>query len=52
MQIKHKIYSIFILVINLFLYNCSGLSSNTVKPGKSNQSQIENNKVRISVEQQ
>ena len=52
MQNKHKIYIIFILFVSLFSYNCSGLSSETIRPDNSNLSQIENNKVKISVEKQ
>ena len=50
MQIKYKIY--LILIINSFLLNCSGISSDSIVSDKSNKSQIENNKVKISVEQQ
>ena len=52
MQIKHEIYLTFIIIVNLFLYNCAGSSSEVIDPGKSNQSQIESNKVKVSVEQQ
>ncbi len=52
MQIKQKIYFVFILIVNLFLYNCSKVSSKTIVPNNSSQSQIENNKVKISIEKQ
>ncbi len=52
MQIKHEIYLAFIIIVNLFLYNCAGSSSEIINPEKSNQAQIENNKVKVSVEQQ
>ena len=52
MQIKHEIYLAFIIIVNLFLYNCAGSSSEVIDPGKTNQTQIENNKVKVSVEQQ
>jgi len=52
MKTKCKIYSIFILVINLFLYNCSGVSSKKINPDNSNQFQIQNNKFKVSIEQQ
>ena len=52
MQIKHEIYLTFIIIVNLFLYNCAGSSSEVINPAKSNQTQIENNKVKVSVEQQ
>ena len=52
MQIKQKIYFIFILIVNLFLYNCSGSSSEAVIPYDSSQSQIENNKVKVSIDKQ
>ena len=52
MQIKQRIYFGFILTVNLLLYNCSGASSKMVNPYDSNQSQIENNKVKVSIEKQ
>jgi len=52
MQIKQKIYLVLISIVNLFLYNCSEVSSKTVNPHDSSRAQIENNKVKVSVEKQ
>ena len=52
MQIKHKIYLIFILIVNLFSYNCSGIASENIAPDNSSQFKMDNNKVKVSVKQQ
>ena len=52
MQIKYKVYLTFIFSANLFLYNCAGGASKKPDLATSNQSQIESNKVKVSVEQQ
>ena len=49
---KHIIYSISILILVLFLYNCSGTTTDMAVLSKSNQSQIESNKVKVGIEQQ
>ena len=52
MHVKHKIYLKFIFIINLFIYSCSPGVSESVTADNSNQSQIENNKVKVNLEQQ
>ena len=52
MQSKHNIYLAAILIFNFFLYSCSGNTSETIQPDKSNEFKIENNKVKINVEKQ
>ena len=52
MHMKHTTYSILTLILLLFAYNCSGGAPKTADLSKSNQTQIENNKVKVSVEQQ
>ncbi len=51
MNVKYIIYSIFIFIA-LFSYNCAGGNSKKNSLNRASQSQIENNKVRVSVEQQ
>ena len=40
------------LIFNFFLYSCSGNTSETIQPDKSNEFKIENNKVKINIEKQ
>ena len=52
MHMKHTTYSILTPILLLFIYNCSSGASKTADLSKPNQIQIENNKVKVSVEQQ
>ena len=49
---KHIIYSILMMVLVLFLYSCSGTAPKTASSSKANQAQIDNNKVKVGIEQQ
>ena len=49
---KHIIYSILMMVLVLFLYSCSGTAPKTASSSKTNQAQIDNNKVKVGIEQQ
>ena len=52
MHMKHITYSILTLILLLFIYSCSSGTSQITDISESNQTQIENNKVKVSVEQQ
>ena len=52
MQTKNKFYSIFILTIYVSLHSCSGISSNSNHSENLSKLKIENNKVKINIEQQ
>ena len=52
MHVKHKIHLKFILIINLFIYSCSSSVPKSVIADNSSASQIESNKVKVSLEQQ
>ena len=49
---KHIIYSILMMVLVLFLYSCSGTAPKTASSSKANKAQIDNNKVKVGIEQQ
>ena len=49
---KRIIYSILMMVLVLFLYSCSGTAPKTASSSKANQAQIDNNKVKVGIEQQ
>ena len=49
---KHITYSILTLILLLFIYSCSSGTSQITDISEFNQTQIENNKVKVSVEQQ
>ena len=49
---KHITYSILTLILLLFIYSCSSGTSQIADISEFNQTQIENNKVKVSVEQQ
>ncbi len=52
MHMKHITYSILTLILLLFIYSCSSGTSQITDISEFNQTQIENNKVKVSVEQQ
>ena len=52
MHMKHITYSILTLILLLFIYSCSSGTSQIADIPEFNQTQIENNKVKVSVEQQ
>ena len=51
-KIKYNIYSLIILIFNLFLYSCSTNALGKNYSSESDEFRIQNNKVKVSIEQQ
>ena len=51
-KIKYNIYLFIILIFNLFIYSCSANALGKDSPSESDESRIQNNKVKVSIEQQ